>query len=374
MLPDAMKILTLLLWVVGSAGLPLLHAADVPSASPSVAGSATNASVSVYAPRIRSGFIGQIERLTPEIDELLAPDAKIEVLAEGFDWAEGPVWLPHRDCLLFADVPRNVLWRWREYEGLVEYLNPSGYTRRPYSGGTSGANGLTLDNEGRLIICQHGDRQVARVKQRNQWEPLATNFQGKRLNSPNDVVLRSNGDVYFTDPPYGLDKGNADPRKELPFNGVYRVSRWGQVALLARDLSFPNGLAFSPDEKHLYVAVSDPTNAVYLAYEVQRDGGLTNRTTVFDATRLVAGRKGLPDGLKVDSLGNLWATGPGGVLILTPDGRHLGTIDTGEATANCAWGGDGSLLYLTANTYLCRIQTRVQGAIPGPLPESRRRI
>jgi gluconolactonase len=314
-----------------------------------------------------------VERLTPEFDDLVDRDTEIEILAEGFDWSEGPVWMNRGDYLLFADVPRNVVWKWREFDGLSEYLNPSGYTRRPQSAGTSGANGLTIDNEGRLILCQHGDRQVARLKSRGQWEALATNFQGKRLNSPNDVILRSNGDVYFTDPPYGLDQGTSDPRKELPFSGVYRISQRGHVALLARDLTFPNGLAFSPDEKKLYIAVSDPTNAVYLASDVQRDGSLTHRTVLFDATPLVPGRKGLPDGLKVDTRGNLWATGPGGVLVLTPTGRHLGTLATGEATGNCAWGGDGSHLYITADAYLCRIRTRVRGILPGPLPENRQR-
>jgi gluconolactonase len=326
-----------------------------------------------YAPRVRSGTIGRIERLSPALDSLLDRDARIEVLAEGFDWSEGPVWFAPGGYLLFSDVPRNVVWRWRESDGLLEYLRPSGYTAAEIVPNTSGSNGLTLDNEGRLILCQHGDRQVARLKGRNRFEPLATNFEGKRFNSPNDIAIRSNGELYFTDPPYGLPKGADDPARELPFQGVFRISQRGRVTLLVRDLTRPNGIAFSPDEKKLYVAVSDPERAHYMVYDVERDGTLDQGRILFDATPLVPGRKGLPDGIKVDARGNLWATGPGGVLILDPDGRHLGTIDPGEAAANCAWGNDGSVLYITADTYLCRVRTRTRGPMPGPLEERRGR-
>jgi len=332
----------------------------------------TRAAETPYAPRVRTGSIGRIERLSPALDALLAPDATIEVLAEGFDWAEGPVWFAPAQYLLFSDVPRNVVWRWREHDGLLEYLRPSGYTGSAITPDASGSNGLTLDNEGRLILCQHGDRQVARIKSRGRFEPLATNFEGRRLNSPNDVAIRSNGELYFTDPPYGLPKGADDPARELSFQGVFRISQRGRISLLIRDLTRPNGIAFSPDEKHLYVAVSDPEQAHYMAYDVSRDGSVGKGRVLFDATPLVPGRKGLPDGMKVDRGGNLWATGPGGVLVISPEGRHLGTIDPGEATANCAWGDDGSTLYLTADSLLCRIRTRTRGAMPGPLDERRR--
>jgi len=325
-----------------------------------------------YAPRTATGTLGKIERLSPELDALVPPNARIEILAEGFDWSEGPVWHPPGGYLLFSDVPRNVVWKWREFDGLTEYLKPSGYTG-PASNNLSGANGLTLDNEGRLLLCQHGDRQVARARARGRFEALATNYQGRRLNSPNDLVLRSNGDLFFTDPPYGLPRGMEDPAKELPFQGVFAITRHGKINLLTQELTRPNGLAFSPDESRLYVAVSDPQRAHYMVYDVARSGELRNGRVLFDATPLVAaGRKGLPDGLKVDRQGNLWATGPGGVLILTPDGRHLGTLDTGVATANCAWGDDGSTLYITANSHLCRVRTSTRGPMPGPLPERRR--
>jgi gluconolactonase len=256
---------------------------------------------------------------------------------------------------------------------LTEHLKPSGSTGSNPGNSDQGSNGLTLDNEGHLLICQHGNRQIARVKRRTQgqFEALATNFQGKRFNSPNDLALRSNGDLYFTDPPYGLPQGAEDPRRELKLQGVYRVSQRGRITLLVRELTRPNGIAFAPDEKRLYVAVSDPERAHLMAYDVKDDGTLAAGRIFFDATPLVAGRKGLPDGLKVDTRGNVWATGPGGVLVLSPEGRHLGTINPGVATANCAWGGDGSVLYLTADSYLCRVQTKTRGAIPGPMSERR---
>ncbi len=326
-----------------------------------------------YAPRVSHGTLGGVEKLDPALEEWIAPDARIEVLAEGFDWAEGPVWSMRGDYLLFSDVPRNVVWRWRQFEGVSEFLKPSGSTGSSPGNTDQGSNGLTLDNDGHLILCQHGNRQVARVKRRSQgqFEALATNYQGKRLNSPNDLALRSNGDVYFTDPPYGLPKGADDSRRELKVQGVFRVSRRGKITLLVKDLTWPNGIAFSPDEKHLYVAVSDPARAHFMEYDVDEAGELSKGHIFFDATPLVAGRKGLPDGLKTDLKGNIWGTGPGGVLVISPEGKHLGTINPGETVANCAWGDDGSVLYLTAGKYLCRVQTRSKGSIPGPLAERR---
>lgn len=333
---------------------------------------ATQGNAPTYSPRMASGTIGAIERLDPRLDDLLPPGTRIEVLAEGFEWSEGPVWFSPGEYLLFSDVPRDVVWKWKEFSGLTEYLQPSGRMGAIAQGGVGGANGLTLDNDGRLILCQHGDRQVARLKQRTRFEPLATNFQGRRFNSPNDLALRSNGDLYFTDPPYGLAKGMEDPKKELPFQGVYLVSRRGRVSLLTSELTRPNGIALSPDERRLYVAVSDPERAHFLRYDILDNGSITNGKVHFDATPLVAGRPGLPDGIKVDLKGNLWGTGPGGVLVITPEGQHLGTIRPGPATANCAWGNDGSVLYLTASSSLCRVRTATRGLLPGPLPTIRR--
>lgn len=309
--------------------------------------------------------LGSIERLDPRLDRLLPPGARLEKLAEGFEWSEGPVWVRRRNYLLFSDVPRNSVHRWKPGEGVTVLLKPSGYTGPSARGGEPGSNGLTLDADGHLVLCQHGDRRVARLQADGRLTVLAEYYNWRRFNSPNDLVFKSNGDLYFTDPPYGLEQLNDDPRKELAYNGVFRVTPAGRVTLLTSELSFPNGLAFSPDERRLYVAVSDPKRPVIMAYEVRADGTLANGRVFFDAAPLAsAGRKGLPDGLKVDRAGNLFATGPGGVLVIGPDGKHLGTILTGQATANCAWGDDGSMLYITAHMLLCRVQTSTQGRLP----------
>jgi len=306
--------------------------------------------------------LGKIERISPKLDELIAPNTEIEKLAEGFDWSEGPVWMKKGNYLLFSDVPSNTVYMWREGEGITLFLKPSGYTGSIPRGGEPGSNGLTVDSQGRLVLCQHGDRRVARFERKGEFKILAQYYKNRRFNSPNDLVYHSNGDLYFTDPPYGLLKQNDDPAKEMVINGVYRVKPDGEVTLLIDNLTFPNGIAFSPDEKILYVAVSDPKRPVIMAYEVQGDGTVGNGRVFFDATKLATpDRKGLPDGMKVDRRGNLFATGPGGVLVIGADGAYLGAINTGEATANCAWGEDGSVLYITADMYLCRVQTNTKG-------------
>jgi gluconolactonase len=307
-------------------------------------------------------WIGKIERLDPGIDNLLPPSATIEKLAGGFEWSEGPVWMKKGGYLLFSDVPRNVVFKWQPGIGTSEFLYPSGYTGEKKRGGEPGSNGLTVDSKGRLVLAQHGDRQIGRLEGYQKVKPVVQYYNYRRFNSPNDLVYHSNGDLYFTDPPYGLEKNNADPNKELNFNGVYRVSPKGEVTLLVSDLTFPNGIGLSPDEATLYVAVSDPKNPVIMAYSLDAKGNTWNGRVFFDASKLMEGRKGVPDGLKVDQKGNLWATGPGGVLVISSEGKHLGTINTGEATANCAFGGkDGSMLYITADMYLCRVQTLTKG-------------
>jgi len=307
-------------------------------------------------------WMGKIERLDPAIDKLLPAHAVIEKLASGFEWSEGPVWMKREGFLLFSDVPNNIVYRWVPYVGTSEFLFPSGYTGTKNRGGEPGSNGLTTDKQGRLVLAQHGDRQIGRLEKNGKVKPLAQFYQKRRFNSPNDLVYHSNGDLYFTDPPYGLEKNNADPAKEINFNGVYRLRPKGKVDLLISDLSFPNGIALSPDEGTLYVAISDSKRPVIMAYSLSGDGKPYDGRVFFNTASLMQGRKGVPDGLKVDKQGNLWATGPGGVLILSPQGKHLGTINTGEATANCAFGDrDGSMLYITADMYLCRVQTLTQG-------------
>lgn len=306
-------------------------------------------------------FNGRIERYEPVFDQLVAKDAKIEKLAEGFKWSEGPVWLD--GGLIFSDVPENVAYRWKPGMTKAEvFLKPSGLLTAVPGFREPGSNGLARDAQGRLLLCQHGERRVARYEN-GKFTSLADRYEGKRFNSPNDLAVRRNGEIYFTDPPYGLEGTNDSPLKEQPHNGVYRLATNGKVTLLTKSLTFPNGIGFSPDEKILYVAVSDTKATRVVAYDVKADGTLTQEKTFFDAQSLLkGGAKGLCDGLKVDRAGNVWATGPGGVLVLSPAGKLLGRINTGEATANCGWGDDGSTLYITADMFLLRLKTKTKGA------------
>lgn len=305
--------------------------------------------------------LGRIVESDPKLAEVLDKSAELEVLGSGFDWAEGPVWVRDGKYLLFSDIPPNKVVKWEEGKGISTFLQPSGYTGATDYGGEPGSNGLLLDGQGRLVSCEHGDRRVSVMTKDGGKRTLVDNYEGKRLNSPNDAVYKSNGDLYFTDPPYGLPNRYEDRRRELDWCGVYRLSKDGKVTLLTKEMTRPNGIAFSPDEKILYVAQSDPKAALWKAFPVQDDGTLGNSRVFYDATSLVGKLPGLPDGLKVDKKGNLWATGPGGVHIFAADGTPLGRIETGEFTANCGWGDDGTVLYITADMYLCRIQTKVTG-------------
>jgi gluconolactonase len=322
-------------------------------AGPSVAQDASSASTS---------SLGTIERFDPRFDKLVPPGARMEKLAGGYDWSEGPAWDKKGKFLLFSDVPMNTVYKWSEGKAKPEvFLKPSGYTGSTPRGGEPGSNGLIIDPQGRLVLCQHGDRRVARLEADGTFKTLVDNYQGKKLNSPNDAVYASDGSLYFTDPPYGLIGLNSDPKKELPFNGVYRLSPKGELTLLTKEMTFPNGIGLSPDRKTLYVANSDPQKAVWMAFPLKEDGNIGEGRVFFDATRGVKTLKGLPDGLKVDKEGNLFATGPGGVLVFAPDGTHLGTLNTGEATANVGWGDDGSTLYITADMYIARLKTTTKG-------------
>ena len=306
--------------------------------------------------------LGTIERLDPRFDKIVPRDAKVERLAEGYDWAEGPVWDKAGKFLLFSDVPQNTVYKWAEGMSAPEvFLKPSGYTGKDARGGEPGSNGLVRDAEGRLVLMQHGDRRVARLDGK-AFVTVVDKFEGKRFNSPNDGTYSSKGDLFFTDPPYGLLRKNEDPAKEIRFNGVYRLSKDGKLSLLTKEMTYPNGIGLSPDEKTLYVANSDPNKAIWMAFPLKDDGTLGEGKVFFDATPMAkASKKGLPDGLKVDASGNLFATGPGGVLVFAPDGTHLGTFATGEATANCGWGDDGSTLYITADMYIGRVKLTTKG-------------
>ncbi len=313
--------------------------------------------------------LAQIIRKDAALDEIVPPVAKIEKLAGGFLFTEGPIWVPRNEesdgYLLFSDPNNNLIYRWTQDGQLSVFLTKSGYRGVDIGEyGQPGSNGLTLDKQGRLTINQHGNRRVVRMEKNGQLTVLADHYDGKRLNSPNDLVYKSDGALYFTDPPFGLPKFFDDPRKELPYSGVYRVSPDGKkVQLLTTDLKGPNGLAFSPDEKYFYVDDWDTDKKIIMRYEVQPDGNLTNGKVFFDMTS-AEGEDAL-DGLKVDQKGNLYVSGPGGLWIISPEGTHLGTIVGPEHPHNFAWGDDdGKTLYLCAKTGLYRIRLNIPGIRP----------
>ncbi len=305
---------------------------------------------------------GSIEVMDSRLAEVLDTSARLEILAEGFVWSEGPVWVAEHEMLLFSDIPPNTVYSWNEENGIRQFLKPSGYTGGDDREGEPGSNGLHLDDQGRLILCQHGDRRLARYTgtfedPQPSYETLADKYDGKRFNSPNDAAVHSSGSIYFTDPPYGLEGRMDDPKKEIPFQGVYRLDANGSVHLMVDSITRPNGIAFSPDESKVYIASSDPEKAIWMEYEMQ-DDTFANGRLFYDVTSWVGKEKGLPDGLKVDDAGNLFATGPGGVWIFAPDSTPLGLIRTGEATANCGFNDDKSVLFITADMYLLSLRLR----------------
>lgn len=326
-----------------------------------------SATLDVYRAPRRPGAgvnVGSVARFDPALDAIVPAHPVVERLATGFQFLEGPVWVRDGGYLLFSDPNDNVIYRWTPDGQVAVYRTKSGYAgvdigeyHQP------GSNGLTLDRDGRLTIDEHGRRRVVRLEKNGVVTVLADRYDGKRLNSPNDLVYKSDGALYFTDPPFGLPKVYDDPRKELPYSGVFRVGTDGGVRLVARDLIAPNGLAFSPDEKFLYVDDWDPAKKIVMRYEVDADGGLSNGTVFFDM-KDAPGEEAL-DGLKVDQKGNLYVSGPGGVWIISPAGKHLGTIQAPELPANFAWGDDdGRTLYLAARTSLYRVRLDVPGIRP----------
>jgi gluconolactonase len=299
---------------------------------------------------------GGILRLEAEMQSLIPQAARIEKVATEFQFTEGPLWFKETGALWFSDVPGNVVRQWLPDGTVTEILRPGGYdgTDAP-PGSYIGPNGLALDPAGNVLICQHGNRRIARRSKAGVVTTLVDRYEGKRLNSPNDMAFKSDGSLYFTDPPYGLIKQDEDPKKELPFNGVYRL-RQGKLTLLQKDMTRPNGIGFSPDERWLYVANSDERKKVWMKFPVLEDGTLGPGSVFADVTAET--RPGLPDGLKVDALGNVWATGPGGVWIFNSQGKHLGTIRTNETAANVAFAEDGAVLWITAQTSLYRMKLK----------------
>ena len=308
--------------------------------------------------------VGRIVAEAPDLARLVAPDARIEKLAEGFRWSEGPVWIESGRFLLLSDVPANRMYRWSEQDGLSVFLDPSGYDGPdPGRFREPGSNGLIRGPGNTILLADHGNRAIARLDLDTRKKTLLANdFEGRRFNSPNDLVRAADGSIYFTDPPYGLEGLNDSPLKELGWNGVYRLRPDGRVDLLERGMTFPNGILLSPDEKTLYVANSDPQRAVIMAFALREDGSLGPGRVFADMTDLAkAGLPGLPDGMAVDRDGTLFATGPGGVHVFSAAGERLGRIETGTAIANCAFGEDGRTLFLASNNYLARIRLRTIG-------------
>ncbi len=296
---------------------------------------------------------------------LIDPKAKIEKLGGDFRWSEGPVWVENLDALLFTDVPKNTIWKYKDGEGLTEYMRPSGAVP-PKSEHTStpGANGLILQDAEHLIVPDHGNRTLWRQNIKTKARTvLADNFEGKKLNSPNDATLHSSGIIYFTDPPYGLKEQDDSPVKELDFSGVFALYPNGSLKLIDKNIKRPNGIILSPDERTLYVANSDPETANWTAYDVSPTGNISNARVIAEGFKeLKSGLKGNPDGMAVAEDGTLFATGPGGIWIMSPTGEKLGLISTGTAIANVTFGGkDGRDLYMTSHTFLARTRTSVKG-------------
>lgn len=306
--------------------------------------------------------IGVLERYDKTLDKIVSKDAKAEIIAEGFDWSEGALWIEKYKMLLFSDVPQNIIYKWTEAKGKEIYLKPSGYTGSVSRGGEMGSNGLTLDNNGNLVMCQHGDRRMAKMDApldapEAKFVTIADKYEDKRFSSPNDATFNSKGELFFTDPPYGLiSQSDKDPAKEITWNGVYKVKKNGEVILLTDTLTRPNGIAFFPGEKKLLVANSDPRKCNWYIFDINGDKLANGR--IFYHAAFERGMKGLPDGLKIDKKGNVFAAGPGGIHIFNKDGKLLGKLKLDEATSNCSLSADQKTLYITNDMYVLRFKMR----------------
>lgn len=303
---------------------------------------------------------GTVEVLDESLKALISA-TDMEVLAGGFNWSEGPLWIREMNALIFSDVPENTIYKWTESDSVTVYLRPSGYTGEKPRGGEMGSNGLTLSADRKLTLAQHGNRVIGQMNAPLEsptadYTSLASSYNGKKFNSPNDVIFSKDSTLFFTDPPYGLEGFLDDPTKEFSFSGVYMKRKNGKVELIDDQLTFPNGIALSRDESKLYVACSDPEMAIWKVYDLDENLKVKSSRIFFDATEKVKTSKGLPDGMKVHSSGNIFATGPGGVYVFDAEGKHLGTINTGQATSNCAFDDDENYLYMTADDYLMRIK------------------
>ncbi|MGN6494728.1 MAG: SMP-30/gluconolactonase/LRE family protein [Agriterribacter sp.] len=307
--------------------------------------------------------LGSVEKLDPSLETVIDPDVQIEIVSEGYDWTEGPLWVEQEKMLLFSDIPPNKIFKWTEEKGVELYLTPSGYTGATPRTGEPGSNGLLLNKKGQLVLCQHGDRRMAVMDApltapKPVFTSLANNYQGKKFNSPNDAVYRSNGDLFFTDPPYGLEKNVDDPAKEIPYQGVYKVNTAGQVQLLTDTITRPNGIALINNEKTLLVANSDGDKAIWYLFDIGNNDSLYNNRILYDATAESKKEGGGPDGLKADRDGNIFATGPGGVWIFNKDNQLIGKLKIPSACSNVALANNDKTLFITADNYLLRLKMR----------------
>jgi len=304
-------------------------------------------------------------KLTIEVFDSMAlnsvdPNAPIEILAKGFYWSEGPLWVDELQAILFSDVPANKIYQWNEKDSLTVYLESAGHTGEENKDSDKGPNGLILTRENKLLLCQHGDRRIARLdddlkKPQPQFITIADTYKGKKFNSPNDLTMDRAGTIYFTDPPYGLPENKTGA---IGINGVFKVSPNKEVSLLVDSLTMPNGIGLSPDEQTLYINQSDPNNPVLYRYEIAESGVLENGKVIFDFRAFAKDARGLPDGLKVHPSGHIFATGPGGVHVISPEGKHLAVIKTGKATANCAFDTGQQYLYMTTTDWLMRVRLK----------------
>lgn len=302
---------------------------------------------------------GTVEYVSEELSGIIKKEAKLEILAEGFEFTEGPLWVEKEKMLLFSDVPANTIYKWTEAEGKEEYLKPGGYTEATERGGFMGSNGLLLTPDGKLWICQHGDRRIAALNTslsdpKPAYSTVAGEYDGKKLNSPNDLILSKAGNLYFTDPSYGLA---TDSNREIDYQGVYKMDPNGKVTMLLDSIDQPNGIAIFPDQKTLLVSNSDPVKKRWYAYDLAKDGSITSGRIFYDASD--APGQGLCDGFKIDKKGNVFASGPGGIWIFNKAGKILGKIKLeGTTAANCALTPDGKTLFITAEKHLLRMKMR----------------
>jgi len=306
---------------------------------------------------------GSIEVIDSALNTIVDPNTPIEVLAEGMIWSEGPLWLEGQHKLIWSDVPANTIYQWTEEKGKEVWLTPSGYTSPVKRGGETGSNGLVLDRQGRLVLCQHGNRQLARMNAtldapKPDFVAISEGYQSKKFNSPNDAVYNSKGELFFTDPPYGLEKNMQDPKKELPYQGVYKVNAQGHTILLTDSITRPNGIALSPDEKTLFIANSDSSKPYWYAFQLGDGDSLLSGRIFYDVSVAVRTEKGVPDGMKIDRNGNIFAGGPGGLWIFNKDARVLGKLKIAGPVSNCNFSPDQKILYITANHEVLRLRLK----------------